>query len=119
MNDDLIEEFMKIPEHSETSYDLPRIREAAFFAAQAHAGQLRKSGEPYLIHPLEVAKILISYGMDDSCIIASLLHDVIEDTEITKETIAEKFGTEIAELVDGVTKLGRINYTSQEEQQIA
>lgn len=118
MNDDLIEEFMKIPEQSETSYDLPRIREAAFFAAQAHAGQLRKSGEPYLIHPLEVAKILISYGMDDSCIIASLLHDVIEDTEITKETIAEKFGTEIAELVDGVTKLGRINYTSQEEQQI-
>ena len=118
MNDALIEEFMKVPEESELHYDTKLIRDAAEFAANAHAGQLRKSGEPYIIHPLEVAKILISYGMDDLCIVASLLHDVVEDTPVTKEEITEKFGSEVAELVDGVTKLGQINYTTQEEQQV-
>ncbi len=118
MYDDLILEFLKIPDESDVRYDLDRIRDAATFAAQSHHGQLRKSGEPYIIHPLEVAKILISYGMDEACIIASLLHDVIEDTSVTKEELAERFSQEIADLVDGVTKLGRINYTSQEEQQV-
>jgi len=118
MYDDLITEFLKVPEESEFRYNTENIRRAAEFAAKFHDGQLRKSGEPYLIHPLEVAKILISYGMDESCIIASLLHDVIEDTPVTKEELAEQFSPEIAELVDGVTKLGRINYTSKEEQQV-
>ncbi len=118
MYDDLILEFLKIPGESDVRYDLDRIRNAASFAADSHHGQLRKSGEPYIIHPLEVAKILISYGMDESCIIASLLHDVIEDTPVTKEEVSQRFSPEIAELVDGVTKLGRINYTSKEEQQV-
>lgn len=118
MYDDLILEFLKVPRESDVRYDLDRIRNAAQFAADFHHGQLRKSGEPYIIHPLEVAKILISYGMDESCIIASILHDVIEDTPVTKEEISQRFSPEIAELVDGVTKLGRINYTSKEEQQV-
>ncbi len=118
MYEDLIAEFLKVPAQSEVRYHIDRIADAARFAADSHHGQLRKSGEPYIIHPLEVAKILISYGMDESCIIASLLHDVIEDTPITKEELAARFSPEIAELVDGVTKLGRINYTSKEEQQV-
>ncbi len=118
MYDDLITEFLKTPTESEVKYDTARIRAAAEFAAKSHDGQLRKSGEPYIIHPLEVAKILVSYGMDEACIIASLLHDVIEDTEVSKEELARTFSPEIAELVDGVTKLGRINYTSKEEQQV-
>lgn len=118
MYDDLITEFLKATAGSESRYNTERLRAAAEFAAKFHDGQLRKSGEPYLIHPLEVAKILLSYGMDESCIIASLLHDVIEDTPVTKEDVAQEFSQEIAELVDGVTKLGRINYTSKEEQQV-
>ncbi len=118
MYEDLIAEFLNVPAQSEVRYHIDRIADAATFAADSHHGQLRKSGEPYIIHPLEVAKILISYGMDESCIIASLLHDVIEDTPITKEELAARFSPEIAELVDGVTKLGRINYTSKEEQQV-
>ncbi len=118
MYEDLIGEFLKIPAESEIRYNLDRISDAARFAADSHHGQLRKSGEPYIIHPLEVAKILISYGMDESCIIASLLHDVIEDTSVTQAQLGERFTPEIAELVDGVTKLGRINYTSKEEQQV-
>ncbi len=118
MYEDLIAEFLTVPAQSEVRYHGDRIADAARFAANCHDGQLRKSGEPYIIHPLEVAKILISYGMDESCIIASLLHDVIEDTPITKEELAARFSPEIAELVDGVTKLGRINYTTKEEQQV-
>ena len=118
MYNDLITEFLKFPSENEFRYNAARLREAAEFAANAHDGQLRKSGEPYIIHPLEVAKILMSYGMDEACIIASLLHDVVEDTDVTKEAVAERFSEEVAELVDGVTKLGRINYTSKEEQQV-
>ncbi|MBO5248435.1 MAG: bifunctional (p)ppGpp synthetase/guanosine-3',5'-bis(diphosphate) 3'-pyrophosphohydrolase [Clostridia bacterium] len=118
MYDDLISEFLNTPRESDVRYNIDRIRDAAIFAAESHHGQLRKSGEPYLVHPLEVAKILISYGMDEACIIASLLHDVIEDTATTKAELAQRFSPEIAELVDGVTKLGRINYTSKEEQQV-
>ncbi|MBQ1272107.1 MAG: bifunctional (p)ppGpp synthetase/guanosine-3',5'-bis(diphosphate) 3'-pyrophosphohydrolase, partial [Clostridia bacterium] len=118
MYDDLILDFLKILDASDSRYNRDRIRDAAVFAAESHHGQLRKSGEPYIIHPLEVAKILISYGMDESCIIASILHDVIEDTPVTKADVAQRYSHEIAELVDGVTKLGRIHYTSKEEQQV-
>ena len=118
MYDDLILDFLKILDESDSRYNRDRIRDAAVFAAESHHGQLRKSGEPYIIHPLEVAKILISYGMDEACIIASILHDVIEDTPVTKEEITQRYSHEIAELVDGVTKLGRIHYTSKEEQQV-
>ncbi|MBQ1217460.1 MAG: bifunctional (p)ppGpp synthetase/guanosine-3',5'-bis(diphosphate) 3'-pyrophosphohydrolase [Clostridia bacterium] len=118
MYETLINEFLQTAEESGVRYNTDKLRDAAEFAAEMHHGQLRKSGEPYLIHPLEVGKILMSYGMDEACIIASLLHDVVEDTEVTKEDVAQRYSPEIAELVDGVTKLGRINYTSKEEQQV-
>ena len=94
--------------------DFDRINKAIEMATKAHANQKRKSGEPYAIHPLEVAIMLAEMEMDEATIIAGLLHDVAEDTEITLEMIKNEFGQEIADLVDGVTKLGRIQYTSKE-----
>lgn len=88
----------------------------AFDKAQAlHDGQLRKSGEPYFIHPINVALILAEMGMDDATIVGGLLHDVVEDTEYTREQLVADFGEEIALLVDGVTKLGTIKFESKEE----
>jgi guanosine-3',5'-bis(diphosphate) 3'-pyrophosphohydrolase len=86
-------------------------------AAEAHGDQRRISGEPYVTHPVEVASILVDMGMDTNTVVAGLLHDVIEDTKYTFDEIAELFSVEIAELVDGVTKLGKIKYKSKEEEQ--
>ncbi|HEY4391076.1 MAG TPA: RelA/SpoT family protein, partial [Paenibacillus sp.] len=97
--------------------DLPRIREAYDFAEQAHHGQVRKSGEPYIQHPLAVAEIVVSMQMDVLSIIAALLHDVVEDTTVSLKEIENQFGTECALLVDGLTKLERIKFRSKEEQQ--
>ncbi|AHV98519.1 bifunctional (p)ppGpp synthetase/guanosine-3',5'-bis(diphosphate) 3'-pyrophosphohydrolase [Paenibacillus sp. 7124] len=97
--------------------DLPRIQEAYVFADQAHYGQVRKSGEPYILHPLAVADIVVSMQMDVISIIAALLHDVVEDTTVSLEQIREKFGDSCAMLVDGLTKLERIRFRSKEEQQ--
>jgi GTP pyrophosphokinase len=77
-------------------------------ANEAHNGQSRRSGEPYIIHPLNVSEILVNLGMDTDSIVAALLHDVVEDTDIPLETIKKKFGNDVALLVDGVTKLGKI-----------
>ncbi|MBP9604749.1 MAG: HD domain-containing protein, partial [Chromatiaceae bacterium] len=77
------------------------------FGAEAHAGQTRKSGEPYIQHPIAVARILAEMHMDYKCLMAAILHDVIEDTGHSKETVAALFDEEIAELVDGVSKLTR------------
>ncbi len=93
------------------------IKEAYEFAEHAHAGQFRNSGEPYISHPLAVAIILAGLELDLITVGAGLLHDVVEDTKITQEEIEAKFGQEIALLVDGVTKLSRIEYRSKEEQQ--
>ena len=82
-----------------------------------HEGQLRKSGEPYLIHPVEVAKILAGLGMDEQTIIAGLLHDVVEDTEYTEEQLKQDFGEEVTLLVDGVTKLGNLIFETKEDAQ--
>ena len=82
-----------------------------------HRGQLRKSGEPYLIHPMAVAEILADLGMDEETIIAGLLHDVVEDTEYTEEQLVSEFGEEVGLLVDGVTKLGSLKFKSKEERQ--
>ena len=94
------------------------IQKAYDFAKSQHEDQCRKSGEPYIIHPLQVAYILADLELDDATICAALLHDVVEDTDITIEDIEKQFGIEIAELVDGVTKLGRLQFTSYEEQQV-
>jgi guanosine-3',5'-bis(diphosphate) 3'-pyrophosphohydrolase len=87
-------------------------------ADRAHDGQLRASGEPYVRHPLAVADILADLEMDRATIAAALLHDVVEDTVVTSEEVADRFGTEIAALVDGVTKLTRIPYQSKEDAQV-
>ena len=93
------------------------VSRAYFFAEKAHEGQLRVTGEPYIMHPLEVARVLANMRMDHESIAAAILHDVIEDTPLTKEGIAEKFGSKVAELVDGVSKLTKIEFDSKEEAQ--
>ncbi len=97
--------------------DVEFIKKAYEFANHAHRDQYRKSGEPYIIHPIQVAGILVDLKMDPATIAAGFLHDVVEDTEATKEDLEREFGSEVAMLVDGVTKLGKIKYKSQEEQQ--
>ncbi len=98
--------------------DTSEITHAYNFAKNAHEGQFRKSGEAYIFHPLEVAKIMTELEMDVPSVVAALLHDVVEDTKYTYEDIVAEFGEDVALLVDGVTKIGKIHYTSQEEQQI-
>lgn len=96
---------------------LDKIRKAYSFAEHAHEGQYRSSGDPFIVHPLEVGFILIDLGLDVDTIAAGLLHDVVEDTGVEIEKLKEIFGSEIAKLVDGVTKLGKIAYKTKEEQQ--
>ncbi len=95
-----------------------RIREVYEFTEKVHAGQKRSSGEPFSIHPLAVAIILTDLGMDLDTITAGLLHDTIEDTSVTKEELESRFGLEVADMVDGVTKLSRLSYKTKEEQQV-
>ncbi len=97
--------------------DFDEIDRAYNFAKKAHEGQQRVSGEPYIVHPLEVAYILAELELDCTSIVVGLLHDIIEDTDYTHEQIEREFGQEVALLVDGVTKLGKIPYTTKEEQQ--
>ena len=112
--DDVLEKMKKNNKKS----DLKLIRRAYDFAKEKHGDQLRKSGEPYIIHPVQVAYILANLELDDATICAALLHDVAEDTEVTIQDLAREFSPEIAEMVDGVTKLGNLKYTSAEEQQV-
>ncbi|MDR0886790.1 MAG: bifunctional (p)ppGpp synthetase/guanosine-3',5'-bis(diphosphate) 3'-pyrophosphohydrolase [Clostridiales Family XIII bacterium] len=97
--------------------DIGEIEKAYNMAEQMHEGQLRKSGEPYLIHPIEVSLILAGLGMDERTIVAGLLHDAVEDTPYRVEELKNDFGSEVALLVDGVTKLASIRYESKEERQ--
>jgi guanosine-3',5'-bis(diphosphate) 3'-pyrophosphohydrolase len=94
------------------------IRRAYEYAARAHQEQIRYSGEPYINHPLAVAETLVMLQLDDITITAGLLHDVVEDTNVTESNIETEFGKEVASLVDGVTKLGRLEYKSKVEQQV-
>ncbi len=98
-------------------YDLSKIISAYEFAEKAHRGQFRSSGAPYISHPIAVSYSLLELGMDTDTVCAALLHDVVEDTETTLEEIRKNFGQEVAMLVDGVTKLGRIPLFTKEEQQ--
>lgn len=107
-------ELMKKADHS---YDFDLIEKAYNFAEEKHGDQRRASGIPYILHPTSVACILAELGMDSASIAAALLHDVVEDTPVTLDDVTHLFGKEIAELIDGVTKLGKIPYSSREEQQ--
>jgi GTP diphosphokinase / guanosine-3',5'-bis(diphosphate) 3'-diphosphatase len=95
--------------------DLDLIKKAYVFSAQAHQGQVRKSGEPYLVHPLEVSGLLADMRLDEYAICAGILHDTVEDTQATKEDIEALFGKQVADIVDGVTKLSTIPYTTSFE----
>ena len=97
--------------------DVDHIRAAIEFSRIAHQGQTRQSGDAYVTHPIAVARILTPLHLDAQSIIAALLHDVVEDTEITSEQIAEKFGKPVAELVDGLSKLERIHFETREDAQ--
>ena len=99
------------------NFDYEMVEKAYTLCVTAHAGQKRISGEDYYYHPFNVAKIVISLGMDSQSIAASLLHDVVEDTEYSLEYIKSEFGAEVALLVDGVTKIGKLNFSTKEQQQ--
>lgn len=114
MKDQLINKIKEL--YSPESYE--KVCRAIDFAEKAHDGQKRSSGEPFVIHPIEVANILFDMGMDIDTICAGILHDTIEDTGAKLEQLESLFGAEVAMLVDGVTKLGRIAYKTKEEQQV-
>ena len=99
------------------SYNIDLVKKAFEWCVMAHEGQKRRTNEDYYIHPFNVAKIIVSLGLDSESIAAALLHDVIEDTKYTSEDIIREFGTEVELLVDGVTKIGRLNFSSKEQQQ--
>ncbi|UOW67514.1 RelA/SpoT family protein [Paraclostridium bifermentans] len=117
MQDKQLQELIEKIKRYAPNGDLDLIEKAYYYGKKAHEGQLRKSGEPYFIHPIAVANILCDMELDMQTIAAGLLHDVVEDTEFTYEDIKNDFGEEIADLVDGVTKLGQIKYKSKEETQ--
>ena len=100
------------------SADLEEIQKAYEYADRKHKNQLRKSGEPYIIHPLAVAEIVAEIGLDTDAIVAALLHDCLEDTDASFDEISHMFGQTVAELVEGVTKLTRVQYSTTEEQQM-
>ena len=108
----------KRKEHSKRHVDTKLIMRAYNYAVNLHGDQKRKSGEPYIIHPLDVAYILADIGLDDKTVCAALLHDVVEDTKASQEDITKEFGQEISDMVAGVTKLSKISFASVEEQQV-
>lgn len=116
-----IETFKQIKEILEqqghTSEDIALVEKAYKFAKKTHEGQFRVSGEPYIIHPVEVAKILVHLEADIHTLMAAFLHDVLEDTDTSPELIKEKFGEDVLNLVQGVTKLGKLQFKSKEERQ--
>ncbi|HET7710613.1 MAG TPA: bifunctional (p)ppGpp synthetase/guanosine-3',5'-bis(diphosphate) 3'-pyrophosphohydrolase, partial [Thermoanaerobaculia bacterium] len=111
------EDILDKVESYKPDFDEELLQRAYIFSAREHRGQTRSSGEPYLVHPLNVAYILAEMRLDETSIAVGLLHDVLEDTLTTKETLQEMFGDDIADIVDGVTKISRYAYVSKEEQQ--
>ncbi len=112
-----IEMLMEKMRQSGKPYDIEKIMTAYELAEKAHEGQKRSSGEPYISHPVAVAYILVEYLMDTDTIVSALLHDVVEDTDISLDTLRKKFGEDVANLVDGVTKIGLVPLNTKEEQQ--
>ena len=114
------EELMAALKESNRPYDFDMITQAYEYADKAHEGQMRQSGEPYITHPIAVARILVELGMDTETICAGLLHDVVEDTASTLDEIKKMFGADVALMVDGVTKLTNSNLShmlSKEDRQ--
>jgi len=100
-----------------TEDDLKRVRDAYRFSDSSHLGQFRTSGEPYISHPIAVAEICVGWRLDADALMAALLHDVMEDSGVTKQQMVERFGTEVAELVDGLSKLDKVEFASREQAQ--
>ena len=117
-NNKTIDDLIKRMRMNKRKTNTTLILKAYKFAEEHHRGQKRLSGEDYIIHPLNVAYILADLQLDDATICAALLHDVVEDTNVTNEDIEKNFGNEIAEMVAGVTKLGKIQYITIEEEQV-
>lgn len=117
LKEDIIAQLEQLIAESDKSYDVVRIREAIELAISAHNGQMRQSGEEYVCHPLHVACILVEIGMDSDTVTAALLHDVVEDTDIELVELTRRFGPDVASLVDGVTKITQMTFSTREEQQ--
>lgn len=113
-----IEDILQKMKSNNRKTNLKLIQKAYDLAKEKHGDQLRRSGEPYIIHPLQVAYTLACIELDEETICAALLHDVVEDTEVTNQYIETEFNKSIAEMVAGVTKLSKLQYTSAEEQQV-
>jgi GTP pyrophosphokinase len=111
--DDVIDSYLD----KHPSADISRIQRAYIFSAKQHEGQLRKSGEPYMTHPIGVARIIAEMGLDEPSVCAALLHDTVEDTDATTESLGALFGPDVAGLVDGVTKLSKVKFNRREERQ--
>jgi GTP pyrophosphokinase len=111
------QELLQALRSSGRDYDVEKIDLAYLFANEAHKDQKRLSGEPYMIHPVAVANQLVDLGMDSESVIAGLLHDVVEDTPVELAEIRAKFGKEVANLIDGLTKIEKIPFASREEEQ--
>lgn len=110
--------FQRLASLSSTYLDqtaIEKLRKAYLFAHSLHAGQLRKSGEPYIVHPIAVAEILAEYRMDETSLIAALLHDVVEDTHVSVQEVEKQFGINVASIVDGLTKLAKVEFRSSQE----
>ena len=111
------DELMSLADKSPMKYNKRKIKKAYEFANQAHGDQRRVSGVPFILHPTSVACILVRIGMDTDSIVSALLHDTVEDTDTTLQDIEDNFGEEVAVIVDGLTKISKIQYTDREEQQ--
>jgi GTP pyrophosphokinase len=111
--DDILDKYLE----KRPGEEISKIQRAYIYSAKQHEGQLRKSGEPYMVHPLSVALIVVDMGLDESSICSALLHDTIEDTSTTAEDLTRLFGPEVAGIVDGVTKLSGVNFKRREERQ--
>lgn len=110
-------DLVKLMKESEREYDFNLVEKAYNFAYEAHKDQVRASGEPYIVHPVSVACILVELGMDTESVVAAILHDVVEDTNVTLETIKKEYGETISILIDGVTKIGKYGFDTKEERQ--
>src|SRR5579859_1628572 len=110
-------DLLKLVRENRPGDDLDIIQRAYEFSLQHHQGQERASGEPYLVHPLEVALVLAEMKLDSTAIAAGLLHDAVEDTPVTTEDIVRKFGEQVAHIVEGVTKIDKIQFANREDRQ--